>query len=84
MFFLGKEFLVKYETRILKVGVMDAEQSIFDEGVTFVEIADDAAGEFVVLSQNEPTGDPKRTISTDRSQWPVLRQAIDDMVKRCK
>ena len=75
---------MKYETRILKVAVMDEKQSIFDEGVTFVEIVDDAAGEFIVLTQNEPTGDTKRTISIDRSEWPVLRKAIDDMVERCK
>ena len=74
---------MKYETRILKVGVMDEKQSIFDDGVTFVEIADDAAGEFVVLTQNEPTGD-KRTISIDVPGWPEIRKAIDDMVNRCK
>jgi hypothetical protein len=75
---------MKYETRILKVAVMDETQTIFNDGVTFVEIADDAAGEFVVLSQNEPTGDPKRMISIDVVEWPELRKAIDDMVKRCK
>jgi hypothetical protein len=75
---------MKYETRILKVAVMHEKQSIFDDGVTFVEIADDAAGEFVVLTQNEPTGDPKRTISIDTMEWPELRKAIDDMVTRCK
>jgi len=75
---------MKYETRILKVAVMDAKQSIFDEGVTFVEIDDEAGGEFVVLTQNEPTGDPKRTISIDVIEWPEVRKAIDDMVKRCK
>jgi len=75
---------MKYETRILKVAVMDQKQSIFDEGVTFVEIADDAAGEFVVVTQNEPTGYPKRTISIDVLEWPEVRKAIDDMVKRCK
>jgi hypothetical protein len=75
---------MKYETRILKVAVMDETQTIFNDGVTFVEIADDAAGEFVVLSQNEPIGDPKRMISIDAVEWPELRKAIDDMVKRCK
>jgi hypothetical protein len=75
---------MKYETRILKVAVMDEKQSIFSDGVTFVEIDDDAGGEFVVLTQNEPTGDPKRTISIDVIEWPTLRKAIDDMVKRCK
>jgi hypothetical protein len=75
---------MKYETRILKVAVMREGASIFDEGVTFVEIADEAGGEFVVLSQNEPTGDPKRTISIDVLEWPEVRKAIDDMVKRCK
>jgi hypothetical protein len=74
---------MKYETRILKVAVMDEKQSIFDDGVTFVEIADDAAGEFVVLTQNEPTGD-KRTISIGAMEWPEVRKAIDDMVERCK
>jgi len=73
----------KHETRIMKVAVMREGASIFDEGVFFVEITDESGGEFLILTQNKFTGDAPG-IPIDRTEWPELRKAIDDMVKRCK
>jgi hypothetical protein len=74
----------KHETRTMKVAVMREGASIFDEGVFFVEIADESGGEFLILTQNKFTGDTSSGIPIDQTEWPELRKAIDDMVKRCK
>jgi hypothetical protein len=75
---------MKYETRILKVGVMREGLALYDELQTTVEIEDEGGGEFVVLSQTPSGVKEDQKISIDVSEWPTLRKAIDDMVKRCK
>lgn len=55
---------------------------VFGEGTLFVEIADDAAGPFIVISQNGH-GDPEYTgklcldVDTD---WPALAQAVKTLM----
>jgi hypothetical protein len=70
------------QTRIVKVMVAPEGANLFDLGVFFVEIDDEAGGEFVKVKQNlEP---PDSGIEIDPKDWPKLRAAIDDMVKFCR
>ena len=69
---------MEYETRTLKISVGFKGNPIFDEHVTDIEIDDEAAGEFVSVIQDE------NKIWIDPSQWPILREAIDRMVKECR
>jgi hypothetical protein len=50
--------------------------------VFFLEIEDEAAGEFVRVKQNASTGISEITI--EPNEWPALRAAIDDFVKFCR
>jgi hypothetical protein len=75
---------MKYETRIIKVAVMREGVELSDELQTSVAIEDEGGGEFVVLSQVPAGVKEDQKISIDVSEWPTLRKAIDDMVKRCK
>jgi hypothetical protein len=69
-------------TRMIKVMVATEGANLFDLGVFFVEIDDEAGGEFVKVKQNlEP---PDSGIEIDPKDWPKLRAAIDDMVKFCR
>ncbi len=69
-------------TRLIKVMVATEGANLFDLGVFFVEIDDEAGGEFVKVKQNlEP---PDSGIEIDPKDWPELRAAIDDMVKFCR
>ena len=67
------------ETRTLALIVLPDGEPIFCERATRIEIDDEAGGEFVALRQNE---DGKITI--DPSEWPLLRAAINRMVKQCR
>ena len=75
---------MKYETRILKVGVMLEGREIHDDGTFTVEIANEGVCEFVVLSHIPEGMRETVQIPIDVTEWPTLRKAIDDMVKRCK
>jgi hypothetical protein len=69
-------------TRMIKIMVAPEGANLFDLGVIFVEIDDEAGGEFVKVKQNlEP---PDSGIEIDPKDWPKLRAAIDDMVKFCR
>lgn len=69
-------------TRVIKVMVATEGANLFDFGVIFVEIDDEAGGEFVKVKQNLEPGDSG--IAIDPKDWPKLRAAIDDMVKFCR
>jgi hypothetical protein len=69
------------ETIVTSVFIVQKGEPIFAEGATRVEICDEGAGEFVVVSQPSET---KTGIAFDPEHWPIIRAAIDDMVGRCR
>ncbi len=71
----------KFEIRPLALIVTAEGDAIFSETSTNVTIDDEAAGEFVTVVQ------PNRTeagIAIDPSEWPVIRDAIDQMIDNCR
>ena len=70
--------MTEYETRTLSILVVPKDASIFDQNATKISIDDEAAGEFVVVSQDE------NIIKIDPEEWPIVRTAINDMVKECR
>ena len=73
---------MNYETRTIKVSVAPKGEPIFHNGVTSIEIVDEAAGEFLEVTQCNDSNEGK--ISIEKSQWPTLRAAIDQMIKECR
>lgn len=71
---------MKYETRAIKVIVGPVGEPIFDERVTFVEIDDEATGEFVRVTQSSE----HKGIALSPDEWPTIRDAIESMVKKCR
>jgi len=74
----------KYETRVTKIVVAQRNEPIFSENVTHIEIADDAAGEFVKVSQEGGHKDYEKHVLFDPEEWPVVREAIDLMISQCR
>jgi hypothetical protein len=56
--------------------VMPEGEPIFNEQVTVITVEDEAAGEFLRLQQHHV--EDKGTIFIDPSEWPVLRQTLDE------
>ena len=72
----------EYEIRVRSLIVLPKGREIFSDGITIVELDDESAGEFVVVRQ--PHNDERGEIRIDPDEWPVLRDAIDRLVKECK
>ena len=71
-----------YEIRTVGLLVVPKEQAIFSEYATEIKIVDEAAGEFLEVSQCGRTDLGKIAISPQ--EWPTLRDAIDRMIKQCR
>ena len=72
----------EYEIRVRSLIVLPKGREIFSDGITIVELDDESGGEFVVVRQ--PHNDERGEIRIDPDEWPVLRDAIDRLVKECR
>jgi fructose-1,6-bisphosphatase len=70
--------------RTTRVSLMSDDAAIFEESVTHIYIDDEAAGEFVVVSQHDHTKVTENRVAINPSEWPMLRRAIDQMIKECR
>lgn len=69
-----------YEVYATSLIVKPKGEPIYSERATVVAMTDDGAGPFVVVSQE---GRDLGKIAIDPTEWPVLRQAVDDMMALC-
>lgn len=76
----GKIKPAKYISRVAAILVCREGDPIFDELVTKIEIDDEAAGEFIKVSQEQGGEKDKQEIKIDREEWPVIRDAINKLV----
>ena len=74
---------MSYEIRTIAVLVNKPAEPILFEMATKVEICDEAAGEFLKVSQSNDKAE-NGTIQITPEEWPVLREAIDMMIKECR
>ena len=72
----------KHQPRVTRLAVGPADEPLFSEMVTTVEIADESGGEFVEVSQHGGTDIGK--IQINREEWPALRDAINRLVRECR
>jgi len=73
---------VTYEIRTLKIGVCIKGSSTYSNSMTEIEIVDEAAGEFLKISQC--SDDNCGIIQVSNDEWPTLKAAIDKMIKECR
>ena len=71
-----------FERRVTAVTLCKKGEPIFSDYATRVEIVDEAAGEFVEVSQAGREGGGKIAIASD--EWPALRDAIDELIAACR
>lgn len=72
----------EFEKRITKVAILPKGEPVFSEKATFIEILNEAGGEFVEVSQE--CGIKEQKIRIEDDEWPVIRDAIEEMVKEIK
>lgn len=68
----------KYEARVTAVIVNKTDEPIFSETATKIEIDDEAAGEYLKISQDN------RYIQITPEEWPEIKSQIDKMILQCR
>lgn len=72
----------QYHTRTTRLTVLPKGEPIFSERATHIEIDDEAAGEFVkVTQQRDQLAEHSSTLTFDPDEWPEVKSAIDTMMK---
>jgi hypothetical protein len=74
--------MMPYETLTSAVTVLPAGEPIYSEQATSIALEDEAAGLFVVISQEGRDGPGKVSFCTD--EWPMIRTQIDAMMRVCE
>jgi len=74
----------KHETRITAIVVLPKGEDLFSETSTTIEIRDEAAGEFLRVSQVDGHVANEKHLLLDPDEWPVVRAAIDMMIGLCR
>jgi hypothetical protein len=72
-----------FEVRTMSVVVIPIGEEIYSERATVVSIEDEGGGEFVCVKQPGLLSN-QAELRLDADDWPVVRQAIDDMIKQCR
>lgn len=70
------------KTRVTQLVVVPDGEPLFSEMATTVQIADEAGGEYVEVSQEGRTDLGKIAINPE--EWPALRAAINRLVRQCR
>lgn len=68
----------EYRRIVTAFVVVPENEPIYSERATQIKIEDEAAGPFVVVSQEEGR------IAIDPEEWPAIRDAIETMMARAK
>lgn len=66
----------------MKIAVLPKGEETFSDKATFIEIVDEAGGEFLEISQC--SGIEGQKIRLDDDEWPHVREAINEMFKEIK
>ena len=72
----------EYEVRTTKLVVVPKGEEVFSELTTWVEIKNEAAGEFVLITQQGRTDVGQ--IAIDKNEWLYLKEAIEIMIAQCR
>lgn len=76
--------MTELENRVVKVMIAPKGEHLYGELVTFVEIVEESAGEFVKVSQPITHKSAEFAIFINKDEWPSIRDAIDNMIKECR
>ena len=68
----------KYDARITSFTISRAGAEIFSDEATKVEIEDEGAGEFIVLTRTTDAGEVK--LAMDAEEWLLIRDAVNSLV----
>lgn len=72
----------KFITRTTRLTVLPQGEPIFSEMATHIEIEDEAAGEFITISQCRDDTDKEQEICIDPEEWPAIKAAVESLMRK--
>lgn len=76
--------MIEYEARVVAMVVGPKGDPLFSERATRIEIVDEAAGEYVRVSQVGGHTCESKFLLVDPEEWSTVRAAIDTLVAACR
>jgi len=76
--------MAKYVSRIVAMTVVPQGEELFSECATRIEIVDEAAGEFIKVTQEDGHTDLGKSLAFNPEEWPTIREAIETMIFEIK
>jgi hypothetical protein len=67
---------MKYNKRLTQITVVPEGNPIFSELATVITIEDDAAGEYISISQHADES-TDQTIKVEPEEWQAIKEAVD-------
>lgn len=74
---------MKYVSRVTQVTVQPEGKPLYDATSTIIDIDDEGGVEFVEITQY-PEDKDEQSIRVAPEDWPMIRKAVDDLIKQCK
>ena len=74
---------MNYHTRVTRLTISPPGESIFSDQTIHIEIEDEAAGEYVKISQQSeyrPAASQEVCINPD--QWPAIKDAVESLLMK--
>jgi hypothetical protein len=76
---------MKYTSRITQMTVLPVGEAIFSEKATVITIEDEAAGEYLkITQQTDATFESHQTVAFGQEEWDEVKGVIDQMFKDIK
>ena len=75
---------MKYITRTLKICILPENEPIFSEMATDIEIEDEAAGEYVKVTQTGGSVECGKSLLITAEEWPQIKAGIEQMLAECR
>jgi hypothetical protein len=73
-----------YKIRVTRLTVLPEDEPIFSETATHIEIYDEAAGEFLKLSQQGGHVDSDKFLLITPDEWTPIKEAIETLMKELR
>jgi len=71
---------MKYTSRITQMTVLPVGEPIFSERATVITIEDEAAGEYLrITQQTDATFESNQTVSFDQEEWEEVADVVNQM-----
>ena len=72
------------QVRVTRLTVLPKGEPLYSECATHVEIEDEAAGEYVTITQQGGATKLDKRVAFNAEEWPHVATAVETLLKECR